>query len=163
MGDMALTINIGTLLTVIVAVATGVGGWFFGSSGSRKLARQAGYFFVDWAGTPARDGVPAVPGVMSRLAGHDQALALAAKANLDQAERQAETAAALVHIQAELRTNGGGSIKDAAMAVGPALADVRTDVAKLGAEVARLGTVVATIPAQAAELVASGPNHTVGG
>lgn len=154
MGDMAVTINIGTLLGVIATLAGAFVGWFFGSSGSRKLAKQAGYFFVDWAGQPARDGVAAIPGVMARLAGHDDALAAGAKADHDAAD-------ALTEIRAELRTNGGSSVRDEIRAIKPALAQVEVAVASARTEVAQLAATVATFPT--GQLAVAGSNHAQGG
>lgn len=59
--------------------------------GSRSLIRKLNNFFDDWYGTPGRDGVPPVPGVMSRMKHQDETLA---------------------YIRSELSYNSGKSVKD---------------------------------------------------
>lgn len=54
--------------------------------------KPLGFMLEDWNGVPDRRGVPGRPGVMERLAGHDEALA---------------------SIQRELTANGGSSLRDA--------------------------------------------------
>jgi len=55
-------------------------------------ARRVNNFFEDWAGEPARAGVPERPGVMSRLASMDERL---------------------VRVEHELHPNSGESLRDA--------------------------------------------------
>lgn len=57
--------GIAAIVGTIVAVVAGV--WRVGRR-ARRAIRFTENFFDDWRGEPAREGVPATPGVMERLA-----------------------------------------------------------------------------------------------
>lgn len=67
------------------AITTAVAGVIGLSRGAARRGRRLADFLDDWNGEPERAGVPARPGVMTRLAS----------------------------IEGELRPNGGGSMRDA--------------------------------------------------
>lgn len=112
MGTMDVTINLGTLLTVLVSMLAAAAGWYFGSSGSRKLAARVGHFFDDWNGAPARDGVPARPGVMLRLEQHDKLLA---------------------QINEQQHSNGGSTLRDEVRVTRDEVRVISTQVGTLAA------------------------------
>jgi hypothetical protein len=85
--EMTLAL-IGTGGTALLAL-----GAIFGKTG--KILRKFGLFFEDFFGAPARDGVPARPGVMATLADQSQSLA-----SIDKRVGQ-------------LEHNGGSTMRDA--------------------------------------------------
>lgn len=151
-----ITVSVGTVVSVLFSLVAGGVGWWFGQSGSRKMAKRVGFFFADWSGSEARDGVAAVPGVMSRLASHDGLLT--------------EVRTALARVNAELDANGGGSVKDQTKANAAAVLGLRADVAEVKGTMGALqaaivaSNIFAPTPttAQPAELVvAASVNHGV--
>lgn len=81
------------ILSVTLVAVAGAGAllWRW-TRGLRRVAQRAEDFIDDWQGTPQRPGVPARPGVMERL---------------DVMERD------LAAVRAEVRPNGGSSLRDA--------------------------------------------------
>lgn len=73
-----------TIAGAIGVLAGAVSGLALGGRWMIRTLRKVDRFLEDWNGEPARDGVPGRPGVMARLA----------------------------HIEAELRPNGGASMRD---------------------------------------------------
>jgi hypothetical protein len=91
-------------------------------------------FLDDWSGEPARDGVPARPGIMKRLEGVERGVR-AAQETAEEAVRQtsgtrlelaalSEQIGVVAHATGQLLPNGGGSLNDA-------IRDIREDSAKL--------------------------------
>jgi hypothetical protein len=78
-----------------------------------RILRRAAHFFDDYFGEPARDGVDAKPGVMSRLA-------------------SVETLIAQVH--AETRPNHGTSLRDVVAATAADVADIKREQAVVRAD-----------------------------
>ena len=78
----------------------------------RNLARVAD----DWTGEPSRDGKPAQPGVLQRLASIEELLAAVPALET----RLAALDVRLAAVEAQLQPNGGGSLRDAIDKLAPA-------------------------------------------
>lgn len=74
-----------------------------------RFIRRIGHFVDDWIGEPARDGIPARPGVMARLE------------NIE--SDAAATNQRVGRIEHELKPNGGSSLRDALDRVEVAVTD----------------------------------------
>jgi len=82
----------------VAALAAGVGGVVYLGRVAWRFVRKLGHFVDDMIGEPERDGQPGRPGVMRRLS--------RIEANMAGLNRRMSI------VEAELRPNGGGSIKD---------------------------------------------------
>ena len=90
--------SVAQIAGLVAAAAAGLAGAIYIGRVVIQFSRRIGHFLDDWFGEPAREGQPERPGVMSRLARQDL--------------RQARAEQRLARIEAELKPNGGGSIKD---------------------------------------------------
>ena len=82
-------------LTAFVALVVAVcGGMAWTGRHAWRIVRRVTHFLDDYAGQPARDGMPAKPGLMARLASVEESLA---------------------HVVTETTPNGGGSMRDMVM------------------------------------------------
>lgn len=90
------------------ALALMAGAWPTVIRPAARIIRRAVHFLDDVAGEPARDGVPARPGVMKRLESIDNQLG-------DHGRR-------LGAIEHELHPNGGQSLRDVADRIEQAVA-----------------------------------------
>ena len=101
---------VGNILLISVFIGAVIAIWKFIVAG-KKLSNNIDQFFSDWSGEPAREGVEARPGILSRLHTLE-----------DLRNEQSETLRNLSeqitvlskHVNAELNRNGGSSTKDAA-------------------------------------------------
>lgn len=107
---MQITIGMGQLITVVVGLITAALGYWQGSKPLRAALKRLSFIFEDWYGVADRDGVKGRPGVMVRLASIE--------------ELQNSTAA-------ELRFNGGSSVKDAVVRIEGTQAEIIRSVAAL--------------------------------
>lgn len=73
------------LAGAVIASAAWAGRWTW------RIARRIGHFLDDYGGQPARDGLPARPGLMARITSLEDSMA---------------------HLVAETRPNGGNSLRD---------------------------------------------------
>lgn len=73
--------------------------------GAWRFLRKLSDVLDDWRGEPARAGVDARPGVMTRLGAIEQHQARTEA-------HQARTEARLAYVEEQLRPNGGGSLFD---------------------------------------------------
>jgi hypothetical protein len=87
----------------IAVLAAGTAGLVYLTRPMRRLAAAVADFLADWRGEPARDGVPARPGVMVRLA--------------EIQETQADHGLRLSKVERELSPDGGRSMRDRVEAV----------------------------------------------
>lgn len=62
-----------TALVALAAAVCGLAAW--GLRWAWRILRQTARFLDDWRGEPARDGLPATPGVMARLHNMEQIVA----------------------------------------------------------------------------------------
>jgi hypothetical protein len=81
--------------------------------------KRVGTFLDDWAGTEPRPGVERRPGVMERLADHDELIR---------------------RVLAETTPNGGKSMRDAVAQTAQDVAEIKTEQAGLRGEVERMRT-----------------------
>lgn len=77
-----------------------------------KVLRPLALVIDDWRGEPDRPGVPGRPGVMVQLAELRTLLATEQLARRAMERRLDEQAARLTAIEAQLKPNGGGSLRD---------------------------------------------------
>jgi len=118
---MQVSIDLGQIVAFCVAlIFAGVGYWR-GSAPMRQALKRLSFVFEDWHGVPDRDGVKGRPGIMVRLQTIE--------------ERQEATAA-------ELRTNGGSSLRDAVIRVEVQQGDIIRTVAALESAVRSQAVVV---------------------
>lgn len=73
-----------------------------------RILRRITHFLDDYAGQPARDGMPARPGFMARLASAEEALA---------------------HVVAETKPNHGQSLRDMVVRTAADVAEIKTEQA----------------------------------
>ena len=106
-----------TAVIALAAAVVGVLGW--AARHAWRVLRRVTHFLDDYAGEPARDGMPARPGFMARLA-------------------SAETQIGLV--LAETQPNHGGSLRDVVHKAAADIAEVKADQAALRAQVEILRT-----------------------
>ena len=108
------------LLGVVAAVAAGAWLWrsILGPALKRAaaVAKLAEQTFLDWQGEPKRDGVPARPGVMARLATYDERIEGMTMA-------LSEHNAAIEEIRYHIQPNHNGSAHDALVRKLDALAE----------------------------------------
>jgi hypothetical protein len=95
-------------LTALAAAVSGCIAW--GLRWAWRILRRVGHFLDDYAGEPARDGLPAKPGFMARLAA---------------VEGQLE------HVVTETSPNHGTSLRDIVIKTAADVADIRTEQAKV--------------------------------
>lgn len=111
-----------TALGTLAALAGGTLLWI--GRHTWRFLRRVVHFLDDYAGQPARDGMPAKPGFMARLGSVEE---LTAK------------------VSAEMHPNGGQSLRDVVNRTAADVADIKTDQARMTADQADLRTRVEDI------------------
>ena len=104
---------VGALVALIVAVGA-LAAWAL--RWAWRILRRVVHFLDDYSGQPARDGRPAVPGFMARLASVEDSLK---------------------HVVAETTPNGGGSMRDMVSKTNSSVARIETEQERLRALVER--------------------------
>jgi hypothetical protein len=92
-----------TAATALAAAVAGLAAWAI--RWTWRVLTRITRFLDDYFGEPARDGVPARPGVMSRLQAVEESLA---------------------HVVAETRPNHGNSLRDVVAQTAQDVADMRS-------------------------------------
>jgi hypothetical protein len=96
-------------LTAFVALTVAVcGGLTWAGRHAWRIVRRVTHFLDDYSGQPARDGMPATPGLMARLASAEELLK---------------------HVVAETTPNGGGSMRDMVMRTAADVAEIKQEQA----------------------------------
>ncbi len=107
-----------TALTALAGAVIGFAGW--GARHLWHITRRTSHFLDDYFGEPAtRDGLPARPGVMARLAFHEKLLE---------------------KLVAETQPNGGSSLHDVMARTERAVDEIRDEQAKMRARMEQLET-----------------------
>jgi hypothetical protein len=101
-----------TALTALAVAVLGLLGWALRSAW--RVLRRVTHFLDDYAGEPARDGMPARPGFMARLTSAENAIGL---------------------VLAETQPNHGGSLRDVVHKAADDIAEIKVDQAALRAQV----------------------------
>lgn len=104
---------VAALVALVVAVCAAIG---WGLRWAWRILRRVVHFLDDYAGQPAIDGRPAVPGFMARLASVEQSLA---------------------HVVTETTPNGGGSMRDMVSKTAADVATIKTEQAAVRARLER--------------------------
>ena len=100
-------------LTALVALIAAVcGGLAWALRWAWRILRRINHFLDDYAGQPARDGMPARPGFMARLTSVEEALA---------------------HVVAETKPNHGSSLRDVVHQTARDVAEIKTEQAAVRA------------------------------
>jgi hypothetical protein len=96
-------------LTALVAlVVAAFGGLAWAVRQAWRILRRINHFLDDYAGQPARDGLPARPGFMARLTSVEESLA---------------------HVVAETKPNHGTSLRDVVHRTAADVADIKAEQA----------------------------------
>jgi hypothetical protein len=98
---------------LVALVVAAVGGIAWACRWTWRILRRFGHFLDDYAGEPARDGLPARPGFMARLGSVEQLLA---------------------KVVAETTPNGGGSMRDEVARTARDVADIKKEQAAVRAQ-----------------------------
>lgn len=101
-----------TALIALVAAVFGAIAWAV--RWAWRILRRITHFLDDYAGQPARDGLPAKPGFMARLGSVEQLLA---------------------NVVAETTPNGGGSMRDEVARTARDVGDIKQDQASMRARI----------------------------
>ena len=98
-------------LNAFVALAVALfGGIAWAGRWAWRILRRITHFLDDYAGQPARDGMPARPGFMARLASAEESLA---------------------HVVQETKPNHGTSLRDMVVRTAHDVADIKQDQASM--------------------------------
>jgi hypothetical protein len=95
-----------TALTALVVAVAGCVAWAL--RWAWRILRRISHFLDDYAGQPARDGLPARPGFMARLASVEESLA---------------------HVVTETSPNHGTSLRDIVIRTASDVADIKAEQA----------------------------------
>jgi len=101
-----------TALTALATVVIGILGWAVRHAW--RVLRRVTRFLDDYAGEPARDGMPAKPGFMARLASAEEQIG---------------------RVLAETQPNHGTSLRDVVHKAAADIAEIKADQAALRLEV----------------------------
>jgi hypothetical protein len=104
-------------LTALIVAICGLMSW--GLRHLWRITRRTSHFLDDYFGEPARDGLPARPGVMARLAQHESILE---------------------KLFAETQPNGGSSLHDVLSRTERAVDEIRSEQVKMRARMEQLET-----------------------
>lgn len=104
-------------LTALATAVVGLAAW--AARHGWRLLRGTYEFLDEWGGRPAHSGLPATPGVVARLAEHEKLLS---------------------QLVAETQPNGGSSLHDLMARTEQAVAEIRTEQAKMRARMEQLET-----------------------
>lgn len=96
---------VAALVALVVAVVAGLG---WAVRWAWRVLRRVVHFLDDYAGQPARDGLPARPGLMARLQSVEELVA---------------------KVVAETTPNGGGSMRDEVARTARDVAEIKTEQA----------------------------------
>lgn len=103
-------------LTALAVAVFGCAGWC--ARWAWRILRRVGHFLDDYAGEPARDGMPAKPGLMARLGSVEEQLK---------------------HVVAETSPNHGRSIRDLVIKTASDVTDIKTEQAAVREKLERTG------------------------
>lgn len=106
---------VAALVALVVAVCAGIG-WAL--RWTWRILRRVIHFLDDFAGQPERDGLPARPGLMARMASVEDGLA---------------------HVVAETSPNHGTSIRDMVIKTASDVAEIKAEQAAVRAQLERTG------------------------
>jgi hypothetical protein len=96
-------------LTAFTALAVAVAGCLlWGGRTAWRAVRRVGHFLDDYSGEPARDGMPARPGLMARLTSVEESVA---------------------HLATEMQPNHGSSLRDVVHQTARDVADIKNEQA----------------------------------